>query len=40
MAGLIVCYNKMQDQLKKRKEKIELFSEGVCRFIIGLAKKS
>lgn len=39
MAGPIVCYNKMQEQLKRRKETIELFSEGVCRFIVGLAKK-
>lgn len=39
IAGPIVRYETIADQIENRKESIEKFSEGVCRFIIGLAKK-
>lgn len=39
VAGPIVRYKDISNKLKSRKESIELFSEGVTRFIIGLAKK-
>lgn len=39
VAGPIVRYKDISNELKSRKESIELFSEGVTRFIIGLAKK-
>lgn len=39
VAGPIVRYNTIADQIKKRVHNIELFSDGVRQFIIGLAKK-
>lgn len=39
VAGPIVRYETVAHQIQHRKESIELFSEGVCRFIVGLAKK-
>lgn len=39
VAGPIVQYNTIAKQLRKRSENIEMFAEGVRRFIIGLAKK-
>jgi len=39
VAGPIVRYKDVSDELNKRKESFLLFSEGVKRFIIGLAKK-
>lgn len=39
VAGPIVRYDTMADQLRTRNENIELFSEGCKRFIVGLAKK-
>jgi len=39
VAGPIVRYKDISNELKSRKESIELFSQGVTRFIIGLAKK-
>lgn len=39
VAGPIVRYKDISDELKTRKESVALFSEGVTRFIIGLAKK-
>ncbi len=39
IAGPIVRYNDIIDQLNQRKETIEQFRTGVRRFIIGLAKK-
>lgn len=39
VAGPIVRYNTIEDQLKHRKETMDQFSAGVCRFILGLAKK-
>lgn len=39
IAGPIVRYQDVRDQLKQRKESIPLFAEGVTRFVIGLGKK-
>lgn len=39
IAGPIVRYKDVCDQLEKRKETISMFASGVHRFIIGLAKK-
>lgn len=39
VAGPIVQYNTLAEQLRKRSVNIELFAEGIRRFIIGLAKK-
>lgn len=39
VAGPIVTYNTIADQLHHRSESISLFAEGVRRFTIGLAKK-
>ena len=39
VAGPIVQYNTIAEQLHKRSESIKMFAEGVQRFIIGLAKK-
>jgi alginate O-acetyltransferase complex protein AlgI len=39
IAGPIVRYETVAYQIKHRKEDFSKFSEGVCRFIIGLAKK-
>lgn len=39
VAGPIVRYATMSDQMKKRKETWKKFSVGVCRFIVGLCKK-
>lgn len=39
IAGPIVRYQTIADQLVNRKETLEDFAQGVCRFIIGLGKK-
>lgn len=39
IAGPIVRYNTVAEQIINRKETFNDFSEGVCRFIIGLSKK-
>ncbi|WP_391205943.1 MBOAT family O-acyltransferase [Psychrobacillus sp. L4] len=39
VAGPIVKYNTIAEQLHKRSETIQMFAEGVRRFTIGLAKK-
>ncbi|SFF19318.1 alginate O-acetyltransferase complex protein AlgI [Paenibacillus catalpae] len=39
VAGPIVQYNTLAEQLKERRVTMEMFAEGVKRFIIGLAKK-
>ena len=39
VAGPIVRYHTVQEQMLERRENFELFSSGVCRFIEGLAKK-
>lgn len=39
IAGPIVRYNTIANQILNRKESFNDFSEGVCRFIIGLSKK-
>ncbi len=39
IAGPIVRYQTIADQINNRKESFEDFSAGFCRFIIGLAKK-
>ncbi|WP_127494943.1 MBOAT family O-acyltransferase [Paenibacillus glycanilyticus] len=39
VAGPIVQYNTLAEQLKERRVTMEMFAEGVRRFIIGLAKK-
>lgn len=39
IAGPIVRYETVADQIANRKESFDEFSEGVCRFIIGLSKK-
>ncbi len=39
IAGPIVRYNTIAKQINERTESFSLFSEGVCRFIIGLSKK-
>lgn len=39
IAGPIVRYGTVSEQLKERKHSFELFSEGAWRFIIGLSKK-
>lgn len=40
VAGPIVMYGTIEKQLRERKESLEMFSDGVKRFIIGLVKKS
>ena len=39
IAGPIVRYETIAEQIHHRKETIDDFSEGVCRFIVGLSKK-
>jgi alginate O-acetyltransferase complex protein AlgI len=39
IAGPIVRYETVADQIQNRKESLELFSSGITRFIIGLGKK-
>lgn len=39
IAGPIVRYNSIAEQLKERKHSFDKFSDGVVRFIIGLSKK-
>lgn len=39
VAGPIVKYNTISEQLRNRRESISMFAEGVSRFIVGLAKK-
>ncbi len=39
IAGPIVRYSTIAEQLQDRKETLDRFSEGFCRFIIGLGKK-
>lgn len=39
IAGPIVRFKSIEEQLVKRTESMELFSEGVKRFVIGMAKK-
>lgn len=39
IAGPIVCYRDVCDQLRDRRESLEEFGYGVQRFIIGMAKK-
>lgn len=39
IAGPIVRYQTIADQIKGRKENFQDFGRGVCRFMIGLAKK-
>lgn len=39
IAGPIIRYNTIADQIKKRVHSMELFSDGVRQFIIGLGKK-
>jgi alginate O-acetyltransferase complex protein AlgI len=39
VAGPIVRYNEISDQIRSRKETIELFTSGVWRFSLGLFKK-
>ena len=39
VAGPIVRYHTVEEQMLGRRENMEMFSVGVCRFITGLAKK-
>ncbi len=39
VAGPIVRYSDIDEELKERKHSFELFSQGISRFIIGLGKK-
>lgn len=39
IAGPIVRYQTIADQIRERKENFQDFSKGACRFLIGLAKK-
>lgn len=39
IAGPIVRYETIADQIRDRKENFNDFSAGICRFIVGLAKK-
>ncbi len=39
VAGPIVRYNSIADQIRNRKTTFQMFSEGCCRFTIGMAKK-
>lgn len=39
VAGPIVRYNEIQQQLRCRKESLEQLCGGACRFVLGLAKK-
>ena len=39
IAGPIVRYSTIADQLQNRKESVDSFSDGFCRFIVGLGKK-
>lgn len=38
IVGPIMDYSDMEDQILNRKENFKLFSNGVCRFIVGLSK--
>ena len=40
VAGPIVRYKDIKNELENRKESLNLFSEGITRFIIGLGKKT
>ena len=40
IAGPIVRFTTIADQIEGRKENFDDFSDGVCRFIVGLAKKT
>ncbi len=39
IAGPIVRYSTIAEQLQKRRETLDRFSDGFCRFIVGLGKK-
>jgi len=39
IAGPIVRYKTIADQIKERKSSVELFADGIRRFMIGMAKK-
>lgn len=39
IAGPIIRYQTVEEQMVKRKETIDLFSKGIVRFMIGLGKK-
>lgn len=39
IAGPIVRYSTVAEQLNHRRENLDQFSEGVCRFVVGLGKK-
>ena len=39
IAGPIVRYQTIADQIKNRKETLDDFTDGVCRFVVGLGKK-
>ena len=39
IAGPIVTYDTVEDELDNRKESVTLFAEGIRRFIVGLSKK-
>lgn len=39
IAGPIVRYSTVAEQLQERKESLDSFSDGFCRFIVGLGKK-
>lgn len=39
VAGPIIRYRHIHEQLRSRKHSVELFVSGIKRFIIGLAKK-
>ncbi|MGF0109746.1 MBOAT family O-acyltransferase [Clostridium sp. SGI.024] len=39
VAGPIIKYKTIDDQIRNRKESLEFFSYGINRFVIGLAKK-
>ncbi len=39
VAGPIVRYSTISDQILHRKESFQCFSEGICRFILGFSKK-
>lgn len=39
VAGPIVCYNTISEQLTNRKHSVDLFAQGLQRFMVGLAKK-
>ncbi len=39
VAGPIIRYETIEDQIMNRKENLDNFSEGVCRFMVGFGKK-